>query len=89
MKTSATNATWIALGLMAFAYRVAADDGSERSAVMRIPVYPAGAPSTPNRQPVIARVEIAGQVQADLYALVRDLRGGQAVTGPYPVPILR
>lgn len=30
-----------------------------------------------------------GQTQADIYAVVRDLRGGQAVAGPISVPILR
>jgi hypothetical protein len=151
---------------MTYAYRVWADDGSERTAVMRVPLYPAGAPAVRNRQPVLTAVEIAGQpavpgqllspvaelaelemrvlvdpdsldlfvdpsgrqqreepilsffstagrfqyerevgvdvlgrwtaeelepgqFQADLYVVVRDLRGGQAVGGPYPVPILR
>ncbi len=30
-----------------------------------------------------------GQTQAEIYVVVRDLRGGQAVAGPFIVPILR
>lgn len=30
-----------------------------------------------------------GQAQAELYVVVRDLRGGQAVAGPFTIPILR
>jgi hypothetical protein len=30
-----------------------------------------------------------GQTGADVYVVVRDLRGGQALAGPFTVPILR
>lgn len=151
---------------MTYTYRVTASDGTQREAIARIPVYPAGAPAQRNQPPVITRVEIGGQpaspgellapiaeqgeiqvrvlidpasldtyqdesgrdrteeaivsyfatagrfdfdrsfgtdvevtwkakelldgqTQADIYVVVRDLRGGQAVAGPFPVPILR
>jgi hypothetical protein len=45
-----------------FRYVVVASDGSEREAVQRLPVYPAGAPADRNLPPTIASVSIGGTV---------------------------
>ena len=151
---------------MTYTLDIAASDGTQRQAIARIPVYPAGPPAQRNQPPLITRVDIAGQAavagellspvaegdeievrvmtdpasldsyqdesgrdlteeaiisvfatagrfdydravgtdvavpwvaseledgqtQAQIYVVVRDLRGGQTVAGPFPVPILR
>jgi len=43
-------------------YRYATEGGATKEAVQRISVWPAGAPEPRNRQPVVTRVEIGGQV---------------------------
>lgn len=46
-------------------YRVETEDGAEREAVLRLPVWLVGEPETPNQPPVIERVEWEGAAVAE------------------------
>jgi hypothetical protein len=43
----------------------------------------------PDARQVLKGEELGGAAEAEVWVVARDLRGGQAVSGPYRVPIAR